>query len=125
MVPVPCLTGLHSSGKIRLPPHPGWAVPGPWSKRECVEGVSRAISNEAISNESVCGVGWARRRGKLAETDGRSDRTHLDGIQLASIGPVTSLTLRDLGLRIDIEARAYTIPGLVEAIVRDAAQRAQ
>jgi uroporphyrinogen-III synthase len=42
----------------------------------------------------------------------------LDEIQLASIGPVTSSTLRALGLRVDISARKFTIPGLVEAIVR-------
>ena len=45
----------------------------------------------------------------------------LAGIQMASIGPVTSATLRDLGLPVDISARQYTIPGLVEAIV-DAAR---
>jgi len=42
----------------------------------------------------------------------------LDGIRLASIGPVTSSTLRELGLRVDIEAKEFTIPGLVRAIVR-------
>ncbi len=41
----------------------------------------------------------------------------LDGVRLASIGPVTSSTLRDLGLRVDVEARDYTIPGIIEAIV--------
>ncbi len=40
------------------------------------------------------------------------------GIRFASIGPVTSATLRELGLPADIEASAYTIPGLVEAIVK-------
>jgi uroporphyrinogen-III synthase len=43
----------------------------------------------------------------------------LDGVRLASIGPVTSETLKQLGLQADIKAREYTIPGLVEAIVRD------
>ena len=42
----------------------------------------------------------------------------LQGILVASIGPVTSLTLRELGLRVDIAAKEFTIPGLVEAIVR-------
>jgi uroporphyrinogen-III synthase len=37
---------------------------------------------------------------------------------VASIGPVTSATLRELGLPVDIEARKYTIPGLVEAITK-------
>jgi len=40
----------------------------------------------------------------------------LDGIKLASIGPVTSSTLRELGLRVDIQAKEFTIPGLIKAI---------
>jgi len=39
-------------------------------------------------------------------------------IQFASIGPVTSATLRELGLGVDIAAKEFTIPGLVAAIVR-------
>ncbi len=39
------------------------------------------------------------------------------GVHTASIGPVTSATLRDFGLPVDIEAREYTIPGLIAAIV--------
>jgi uroporphyrinogen-III synthase len=42
--------------------------------------------------------------------------TVLDGIRLASIGPVTSATLRELGLPVHIEAEEYTIPGLIRAI---------
>jgi len=38
--------------------------------------------------------------------------------RFASIGPITSSTLRELGLPVDIEAETYTIPGLIEAIVR-------
>jgi uroporphyrinogen-III synthase len=45
----------------------------------------------------------------------------LDGVLFASIGPITSATLRQLGLRADIEAEQYTIPGLVAAIVSAAA----
>jgi uroporphyrinogen III methyltransferase/synthase len=37
-------------------------------------------------------------------------------LQTASIGPITSKTMRDLGLRVDIEATQYDIPGLVAAI---------
>ena len=37
---------------------------------------------------------------------------------MASIGPVTSSTLREYGLHVDITAKEFTIPGLVEAIVR-------
>lgn len=41
------------------------------------------------------------------------------GIRFASIGPVTSATLRSLGLAVDVEAAEFTIPGLVEAVVKD------
>ena len=53
------------------------------------------------------------------ETCGRGRPLHTDplsGIQFASIGPVTSFTLREFGLPVDIEAKEYTIPGLIEAI---------
>jgi uroporphyrinogen III methyltransferase/synthase len=44
-------------------------------------------------------------------------RESLDGVRIASIGPVTSETARSLGLTVDVEALSYTIDGLVEAIV--------
>jgi uroporphyrinogen-III synthase len=47
----------------------------------------------------------------------------LTGVSFVSIGPVTSATLRDLGLAVDIEAREYTIPGLVKSIVAAAGER--
>jgi uroporphyrinogen-III synthase len=39
------------------------------------------------------------------------------GVHSASIGPVTSATLREFGLPVDIEAKRFDIPGLVTAIV--------
>ncbi|MCW2278469.1 uroporphyrinogen-III C-methyltransferase [Heliophilum fasciatum] len=41
----------------------------------------------------------------------------LEGVTLASIGPVTSETMRALGLRVDVEATEYTIPGLTKALL--------
>jgi uroporphyrinogen III methyltransferase/synthase len=38
------------------------------------------------------------------------------GMQVASIGPVTTKTARDLGLNVEIEARRHDVPGLVDAI---------
>lgn len=40
----------------------------------------------------------------------------LDNVHLASIGPVTTGTLKDAGFPPDIEAREFTMGGLVEAI---------
>lgn len=42
----------------------------------------------------------------------------LEELCFASIGPITSATLRELGLRVDVEAREYTIPGLIRAIAQ-------
>jgi uroporphyrinogen-III synthase len=47
---------------------------------------------------------------------GRPPHTSLEGVQFASIGPITSATLREFGLPVDIEAKEYTIPGLIQAI---------
>jgi uroporphyrinogen-III synthase len=44
------------------------------------------------------------------------------GIHSASIGPVTSATLREFGLPVDIEAAQYTIPGLVAALLSKSAE---
>ena len=38
------------------------------------------------------------------------------GISTASIGPVTSKTMRDNGLKVDVEAKQFDIPGLIAAI---------
>ncbi len=46
------------------------------------------------------------------------ERANLGQVQCASIGPVTSSTLRKFRLKVHIEAREFTIPGLVAAIVR-------
>ena len=38
------------------------------------------------------------------------------GMRIASIGPITSKTVRDHGLEVDIQARRHDIDGLVQAI---------
>jgi uroporphyrinogen-III synthase len=51
----------------------------------------------------------------------RSGRSRLvEGVLNASIGPVTTETLRQFELSVDVQAAEYTIPGLIEAIVRRA-----
>jgi uroporphyrinogen III methyltransferase/synthase len=46
-----------------------------------------------------------------------------DGLKIASIGPITSQTLEDYGLNVDIEAKEYDIPGLVKAVVELCARK--
>jgi uroporphyrinogen-III synthase len=68
----------------------------------------------------------ARNFVELLSDRGRGRPRHmgtLDGICFASIGPVTSATLRELGLPVDIEAKEYTIPGLIQAIAKASVNR--
>jgi uroporphyrinogen-III synthase len=58
-------------------------------------------------------MGEGRGRGRQRHTGKEANR-----VRFASIGPITSSTLRELGLPVDVEASEYTIPGLIKAIVR-------
>jgi len=42
----------------------------------------------------------------------------IDGVAIASIGPITTDTAVELGFKVDITAESYTIPGLCEAILK-------
>jgi uroporphyrinogen III methyltransferase/synthase len=55
-------------------------------------------SSSTVENFMALGLPWPAR------------------MQVASIGPVTSKTARELGLKVDVEARQHDIPGLVAAI---------
>ncbi|MDT3699634.1 MAG: uroporphyrinogen-III C-methyltransferase [Thermincola sp.] len=41
----------------------------------------------------------------------------LDGVIVASIGPITSASAGELGLRVDVQAAQYTIDGLIQAVL--------
>lgn len=53
---------------------------------------------------------------------GENTQVFLEGIHLASIGPVTSETLKNAGFPPAIEAREYTMQGVVDAIAEHASQ---
>jgi uroporphyrinogen-III synthase len=53
---------------------------------------------------------------------GRERLSGMGGIRLASIGPITSATLREFGLPVHVEAKEYTIAGLTRAIAADKQQ---
>ncbi len=65
---------------------------------------------ELLGDATASSRGGASLKGDLLKED-------LKGIQLASIGPVTSATLRELQLPVAIEAREFTMGGLIRAIV--------
>jgi uroporphyrinogen III methyltransferase / synthase len=50
-----------------------------------------------------------------------SSSTVRDGARIVSIGPVTSETIREAGLAVDVEAERHDPDGVVEALVADAA----
>ena len=45
-------------------------------------------------------------------------REALQGVKIASIGPITSATAREHGLTVDVEANPHTVQGLVEALLK-------
>ena len=49
----------------------------------------------------------------------------LDGVVIASIGPITSKSCRELGLKVDIEPQEYTLAALTKEIVRFFSHRSQ
>jgi uroporphyrinogen III methyltransferase/synthase len=54
-------------------------------------------------------------RNLVAGVDGRLDL--LKGLTIASIGPVTATTARELGLHVQVEAAVHTIDGLIDALL--------
>ena len=42
-------------------------------------------------------------------------REKLKDVKIASIGPITTETARARGIRVDLTAAEYTVPGLVDA----------
>jgi uroporphyrinogen-III synthase len=65
----------------------------------------------------VCFTSSSTVRNFASLLGGRGRPPHIDlqGARFASIGPITSATLRELGLPVHIEAEEYTIPGLIRA----------
>lgn len=53
----------------------------------------------------------------FAELVGAARAASLKNVQFASIGPVTSATLREMNLPVAIEAREFTMGGLIRSIV--------
>ncbi len=103
-------------------------VPAELSRRGAQVDVVEAYRTEAPADA-------AKRAGAIFTGRGRPDwitftssstvknfvecagRDVLDGVRVASIGPVTSATVRGLGIKVAVEADSYTIDGLVEAIL--------
>jgi uroporphyrinogen III methyltransferase/synthase len=93
-----------------------------------------AIVDEAIAyrtvpetNDTDGGIDRYRREGadmvtftssSTAENFAALDLPSHEGVAFASIGPVTSKTMRDLKMAVDVEAAVHDIPGLIESILK-------
>ncbi len=60
-------------------------------------------------------VAWLQ---SCAQNSALDSGTDLFQATIACIGPITAQTARELGLHVDIEAKEFTIDGLVDAIVK-------
>lgn len=79
----------------------------------------RALMSDPTSRPNVItftSSSTVRNFVKLLGGRARPPHRGLESTQLASIGPITSATLRELGLPVPIEAREFTIQGLIQAI---------
>ena len=96
----------------------------PACKRLCaISGASFAISGEnflRFRNDLLSLIALAAESGSLSNFAKLAGETKvselLRGVAIASIGPITSDTIRKLGLSVTLEAKQSTIPGLVRAI---------
>ena len=55
----------------------------------------------------------------LLQIDSPEEMHHLmSGVAIATIGPITAKTAEKAGLHVAVQPAEYTIPGLVESIVK-------
>ena len=78
--------------------------------------IREALANGEIQVVTFTSSSTVRNFVKLVGGEGLP--ALLEKVVVASIGPITSGTARDLGLRVDVEAEEYTIDGLVQALLK-------
>jgi len=74
---------------------------------------------EAVAEKRVTWVTFtsSSTAKNFAELLGENYREQLTGVNIASIGPVTTTTLRELGLEPTVQAESSNVDGLIDAIV--------
>ena len=85
-----------------------------------------AQTREALGSGTIGAAAFTSSstvRNLMEALDG--DTGLLDGVMIASIGPVTSAAAREAGLRVDVEAPVHTVPGLVAAMAAARAAAAE
>ncbi len=89
-------------------------------KRELMQILSDGVDIVTFTSSST-----VRNFAKSAGIFDRKPALKLRKIKVASIGPVTSKTVRKLGLNVEIEATEYTIAGLIQAILEYFSRKAE
>lgn len=120
------LAGEDLRGKCILLPRAAVArdvVPAELAKRGATVDVVEAYRTESPANLAARAKEvLARRPHWITFTSSSTVKNFVaaagvpTGVKIASIGPITSATARDLGLHVDVEADPHTMPGLVAAI---------
>ena len=77
----------------------------------------RSLMKNASRRPHVVAFTSSSTARNFAELVGNTRVSSLKNVQFASIGPVTSATLRELELPVAIEGREFTMGGLIRAIV--------
>jgi uroporphyrinogen III methyltransferase/synthase len=81
-------------------------------------------SSSTVHNFLLAAAGDDRSGARSTDRDG-SRRAGLSAqTRIVSIGPVTSATLREHGLEVDVEAERHDVDGVLDALLADAAGRA-
>lgn len=77
-----------------------------------------AILREAIANRSVNWITFtsSSTANNFVKLLGADYLKQLTGVKIASIGPITTSTLHELGIKPTVQAETFNIPGLVDAI---------
>ncbi len=84
--------------------------------RENVDVLIRRLEDRSVDILTFTSSSAARNFKALLPPE-RFERL-IEGVTVASIGPITANTARELGFKVDIEATEYTIPGLCDAILQ-------
>ena len=94
------------------------ADPGrrPEPEPEPVEGVSGLAKKAFLDGVDIVTFTSSSTVRNLVEML-NGDLTALQASFIGCIGPVTTATARELGLRVDLEASEHTVEGLVDALI--------
>lgn len=77
--------------------------------------IRQGLANGEVSMVTFTSSSTVQNFVKLVGKDGLQQL--MEKVAVASIGPITSRTAKELGLKVDVEAKEYTIEGLVKAML--------